>query len=1679
MTDQYSNQSDDLGSPQEVGNANFSQDSFDVKSPNNNKPSNNKLQSKWLIYLIRMVLSLLVAIILILVLLFYAMGTQSGTKFLVEKIALETGTNLKYTEGNLRDGVWVSDVKVAQGEDVELYINKAYVQFGFRAILSRQLHLVDTHIETVEVVNKKPPTDEPFDYATINLPITIKLENTSANQVIYRQASKEPIYLYDIDIKDGLWSGTKVSLNDASIRYDDAVAVNHIDGKIDLTGDYPLDVRADVEVSAIKKAHVGTLHIQAAGTLKRTTGTLTSKYNGYDIKGEFIAQGVDDNSPFSAKLTFDKVVLPYATEQNITLSDGMITADGVVSDIELRINSTLTAKDIPSGRYLGRGVVRDGGMDIPFLQADTANGILTATGHMQWSDEFELHATLQGDGYEIREALPIEYRDYKAYLPKTLTGDLSVDYFDLDENNDTRLAFNLNQKDGEKVHATLTQSQNNPNAPWHIHADWRNLIRTNVPNLDGINSTYGRASIRLEEGYTHIDASGYIKKLSTAPEGNYVIKANIEKGERIHLTDFNYAGVMGDLAGVGRIDLATAQKPLSWEFDLTTKKLMPNAYFNEPNKTPLQAVSGRILATGRMRSDARNKADLHEIVIKDTDLTATLMDKNTIAIKGAGKANVRLNGGNVQYFDAKFDGDLRQSVMPQIAKATVRLDASGNLSAINISQLNLDTDSGKVAATGILTLADGIGWDIKARLDDVDTKKFAGDNANLVAVVTGDLQTSGNYRNETLTDVKAVFDGEVGHDKLPEGQLSFDVEGRDKKYHINHLNYHGAAGQLRTQGFLDISSGYVWEMTADMNRFNIGAFIDDVPSDLTGNFNINGYWKKNEQLVRIDRLNLHGMLRNQPFNASGLLMVDLALPDDLTAYFDQLKTHAPKNVDELLALRTQIDERARRTQSIIKQISADNLTVQLGDNHVRLDGDKSALTSSVSITDLGQILPNAAGAIKGGVILIDDGNSLPTLYIDMVAGGVRTANVVVQEARVLGRIINLGNSESQILIDIKDIIAMGRVIKSARLDFQGTEQRHTLALNTKSTENQIIAKIEGSLDRVAGRYRGVFSDGALHSRFGLLTQSQPAEFSYGLDGGDVALAAHCWQSVSNEQAKSGSICLQDTLHYAKTAGDVNLVVQDLDTAVFLAVLPKDIHWQSTLNGKVQASWQQNKNPTISAVLYSDDGRIGLEQDGAYVEMPYERVSVIAQSAINGLKLRADVAGSVAHGYADALLNPYAENKPIAGELQIDDINLAVLRPFLSNFQTLAGSANVSGTIGGTLKNPLFYGNANLMDGAVALIGVPLNLNGINATVKVDGTNADLNGDFMAGAGAGKLVGELDWSQSLWAKLRIMGEDLDVNHPPMLTAKMTPDIEVLVKPFEQYVDIQGVISVPSAIIRPPESTADIVTESADVTVLDRRATGNIDQVLAVAAPWSINANIGLDLGDDVIFRGLGARLPLAGALHLTQQGQGVMQARGVVQVSERTKVDGIGRNLELNYAQIRFDGDLLNPRLSIEGEKQIEGRTVGVRVKGTVSSPSITVFNDAGLTEQQAMNALVTGRISEAADGQISEQGFRSRVTNNLAAAGLNLGFAGTRNLTNQIGQAFGLESLTIDATGSSDDTNVSVTGYISPDLYIRYGVGLFNAESTLSMRYQLTRRIYIEAAKATENTVDMIYRWKF
>lgn len=1636
-------------------------------------------------------LALLLILFLIICITFYIMaGTERGTKFILEKIISETGVKLEYSEGNLRDGLKVKDITMSASEDVDVHFVNTYVKIGWRALFAREVHLRDADIETIVIENRLPPSGDPFEYKEYELPVNLRFDRARINRIIYNQAGRDPIEVTDIKADDLHWVGTNVKVGRGNLQYSDIVNISDLKGTITLEGNYPLDLSALVTVNSLDKVYIDPIEVEAVGSVKRTYGKLRSKYNDNNVRGVFTVQGLDDNAPFEAKLNWDEIDLPYAEGQDIRLQNGLATASGVISDIELRINSRLLANDIPSGHYQGRAnIVDTSKMLVHRLTADTPEGNLLATGVLDWEEDFTTKAMLYSRDYKVRSLLP---ETAAPYAPEYLNGELAV-VFDLsNEEGLMQINANLKQRDGEQIKAKVVQGAKPENprfdAPWYVDASWQNLRRKDVPDVGDIDSPSGVANVMLRDERLWGTADAQINKLNVAPAGDYKVKLN-KYNNRIALQNLNYDGVMGNLSGNGSILLATNKSPLTWSIDAKTKELKPQAF---SDAIPVNRLVGDISASGKMIDITRRingkvvKGQRHAFTINSSDLSSTLTaqvnstdpktgkitsENRRVDVMGYGDGVVDVLNGSLQNFDARFNGKLATQGVP---KGNFIVDANGTTENINIKNFSHNGEAGDITASGNVNLSDGIKWDVKANTNKLNIGFFA---PQTEGIVTGDLLTSGKWRdNQTklgdLRDFDVKFNGSIDTPQLPKGKLVVDAGGNAQAITIRNLSHVGEAGSLIAKGKLDVTNGVAWNVDAVMDDFNLSYFVKDVPSNITGRVSSTGLWKDSVQRISIEQMALRGEIDGEPLLAQGSLNTTLHLPKDMGQYFERLKA-------------TDASGQVQQVKSVVETLNADNLMLQWGDNQVVANGNTELLEAKVNISNLSQINKDFAGSVVGGFTLSQNkGQALPTIYVDLTGNKLALPGILLAQGMIKGKIVDLVKRPSTLVIMADGLQASGSKFENIYAVFNGTEQDHTLTLkgdtNNANTEVGIQATIKGSLDRKLGKWQGVVGDGEVSTEYATLAQSQPAQLiaTFGGKTPEIQLAAHCWEAVG----QTGKLCLRENLIASADRGQVNLAIQNIDTSLFAPIMPKDLSWQASLNGKAVIEWGKGIEPVINATLYSDNGKLGLVQEGLdeALTIPYKRVSVIVRSFEEGLKLRTDIDnGSGAKGYADVVIDPYKEDKPISGALVLNELNLAILKPFFPGMRKLAGNITMAGGLGGTLSSPVFYGDVNLREATVAMLDLPVNLTDINAKARIRGQSAELEGTFLSGEGAGELTGTVDWRQELQAKLRITGEGLVLTQPPLLYAEVNPDFNIIVKPMQKYVNIVGAVSVPTATIRPPEANEEVITKSDDVVVLNRELVDRIEDVLAISQPWSINADIGVDLGDNVNFRGFGAVLPLAGAVHITQKGQGVMNALGVVQVSRRSTVDAFGQNLELNYAQVRFNGDVVNPRLSIEAAKEIEGRTVGLRVKGRVSEPNIVVFNNAGLTQQQAMNALVTGRISNPGATQISEEGFKSEVTNNLAAAGLSLGLTGTRSLTNTIGDAFGLERLTIDASGTDSDTNVNVTGYITPDLYIRYGVGVFNAQSSLSLRYQLTRRIYIEATSAVENAVDVVYSFNF
>lgn len=906
-----------------------------------------------------------------------------------------------------------------------------------------------------------------------------------------------------------------------------------------------------------------------------------------------------------------------------------------------------------------------------------------------------------------------------------------------------------------------------------------------------------------------------------------------------------------------------------------------------------------------------------------------------------------------------------------------------------------------------------------------------------------------NTQPSGLKSFAVQFIGAFKTPDVPNGDLILKVSGTPKLIKIDQLNHDGAAGKLNVNGLLDLSQGLAWQAKGELGQFNPGYFVAGYNGQITGGFNTTGHWQPQRRDFQLNNLNLTGTLKNKPVLGQGALNVEF-------------NTSNPNSKDN--------------SGLWPKRFDANNLLLAFAGNRLTANGNSQRLAVDIDASALDQLNKDLSGSIVGQLTLTGD-ERRPDVAANIKINKLAYANMfAIEQASLIGKLPQLATQPSQLVLSVQNLKRAQHRIKNIRVALNGTQRAHLLQVSGDNQLSKFYVQLAGGLNENYD-WMGQLQKGNFDSRRISLTQNQPATLIYRAKSKSVYLDQHCWLSAASR------FCLMEPLLASADKGVVAVQLENLDLTSFQALMPAGVVWSGQLFGNARATWAANTAPTLDAEIHTDNGTIGLAPEDPQdlpMTLPYQRLSLKATTQLDGIKFRFDAkTPSIGAGYIDATINPHVEPKTINGALVLNDVQLSVFKPFFPGMRILNGIASVAGGISGPLVSPDFYGAFNLKDGQVAMMGLPVNLNRINITSNIEGKQADIKGSFFSGDGQAQLTGAAAWDGVPKVHLNLAGDKLLIRQAPMLSARVSPSLDVDILPTQRQITVSGKVDIPSAVATMPESSAEVIAKSGDVRVV--RLDENNDVVLKAAKPWAIYADIAVKLGNDVYFRGFGSSIPLGGELNLTQRGlESAMRATGAIGVRQAVTIEAYGQRLQLNRGIARFTGALTEPSIDIDATKSISNRTVGVRVTGRATNPNIAIYNDAGLTEQEALNALLTGRISSASASSVNNTaGFKSDISNTVAAAGLSMGLGGFRNITNRIGRTVGLNALTVDAEGVGDDTQVSLTGYITPDLYLRYGVGVFTPVNRLTLRYQVNRRLYVEASSALDRAIDMFYNWRF
>ncbi|WP_176698946.1 translocation/assembly module TamB domain-containing protein, partial [Stenotrophomonas maltophilia] len=192
----------------------------------------------------------------------------------------------------------------------------------------------------------------------------------------------------------------------------------------------------------------------------------------------------------------------------------------------------------------------------------------------------------------------------------------------------------------------------------------------------------------------------------------------------------------------------------------------------------------------------------------------------------------------------------------------------------------------------------------------------------------------------------------------------------------------------------------------------------------------------------------------------------------------------------------------------------------------------------------------------------------------------------------------------------------------------------------------------------------------------------------------------------------------------------------------------------------------------------------------------------------------------------------------------------------------------------------------------------------------------------------------------------------------------------------------------------------------------------------------------------------------------------MTANGGLEVSGRYKA--YGQDLTITRGNLTWNYNAVSdPRINIRAERRIGDVTAGIDVTGRAQQPRADVWSEPAMSQSEALGYLVLGRSLTGASSDQTQQV-------NAASAALS---AGSGLLASQLGAKLGLDDAGVSQSRALGGSVIGVGKYISPKLYVGYGVSLVGAGSVITLKYLLRRGFDVEVESSTvENRGSINWR---
>lgn len=872
------------------------------------------------------------------------------------------------------------------------------------------------------------------------------------------------------------------------------------------------------------------------------------------------------------------------------------------------------------------------------------------------------------------------------------------------------------------------------------------------------------------------------------------------------------------------------------------------------------------------------------------------------------------------------------------------------------------------------------------------------------------------------TDYKTTLKAAISGADIPPATVNLNGKGNLSQFNLDKLHVAALQGNVDLNALVDWSKSISWRSELTVQGINTAKQYPDWPARLDGKITTRGSLYGGSWQVRVPELALNGNVKQNAVKVQGSLY-----------------------------------------GNSYNQWEIPGIKIALGPNHIDVKGslkDKLALDATIDAPRLDNALPGLGGTAEGSIKARGDLKK-PQLLANLTARNLRWQQLHIARVKLDGDVMSSDQIQGKLALQVEQIKQDALDISNLTLNAEGNEKQHQLKLVIKGKPVSGQLALNGSFDRAAERWNGTLNNTRFDTPVGEWRLTRAIALDYLNKKQTISIGPHCWQNPDAE------LCVPQTIE-AGPAGRARIDLKRFDLAMLKPFLGDDTQLSGMFNGNAEVSWKPGGG--------LPEGQVSLKGNGVKVAQNVQ--GNVLPIAFDTLNLNAGLHKN--HAQLDWLIR-IAKNGQLDGNVQIDDpqgrrnlagnvniknLSLAMFNPALMQGESVSGVVNSQLRLGGNLQRPQVFGQLGLRDGRVDASFMPVDLKAANLNVQFNGMNSTLEGLLRTAKGQLNLNGSADWSNlNAWrARVAAKGDRIRVTVPPMVRMDVSPDLVFEATP--ELLNLNGRVDIPWARITVQDVPPSAVGVSPDEVMLDK----NLQPIAPKTTSIPINSNLVIHVGKDVRLNAFGLKAKLNGDLKLVQDRQG-LGLNGQINIPEG-RFHAYGQDLIIRKGELQFAGPPDQPYLNIEAIRNPEATendvTAGLRVTGPADQPKAEVFSDPAMSQQEALSYLLRGQGLDSSGGD-------SAVTSAL----IGLGVAQSGQVMGKIGETFGVSNLALDTTGVGDSQQVQVSGYVLPGLQVKYGVGIFDSLATLTLRYRLMPKLYLEAVSGLDQALDVLYQFEF